>query len=138
MHPLLLPWRTTSFFLVFGFLFFSAATLPACKSTDLVGMQNATNLSTQLTTLMNKANEPFAKHSDEIKSAMSALMAAEQHATEQPRNKIIAKQWTTLRTGLVEPFITRWKEGKLDKDFIKEAVLQVQNSLAAIRKAGKK
>ena len=138
MPIFLLPWRSAPFFLILGFLFFSSTTLlQSCHAPDPAGLQNATNLSTRLTTLMSKASEPFSKHSDEIKSVMSDLSAAEQHAMEQKGNKIVASQWTTLRTGLIEPFLLRWKEGKLDKDFIKEAVAQVQNSLDAIKKAEK-
>ncbi|MEO6758943.1 MAG: hypothetical protein ABIO24_05770 [Saprospiraceae bacterium] len=135
MKPFLHPLRSGA--LLLGILFFSGATLlQSCISSDPAGLQNATNLSTRLVTLMNKAvASTFSTNSNEIKEVAAELAKAEEHASMQKRNKAIANQWKILRTEQVEPFLTRWKEAKLDKDYVKEAVAQVTKSLDAIRKA---
>ncbi|MEO6037402.1 MAG: hypothetical protein ABIQ93_03245 [Saprospiraceae bacterium] len=134
-----LPFRTAPLLLVLGLLVFSfVIVLPSCTGPDPAGLQNATNLSTRLTTLMNKAAvSTFSSNSNEIKEVSDELTKAEEHATMQKRNKAIANQWKILRTEQVVPFLARWKEAKLDKDFVKEAVAQVQKSLDAIKKAEK-
>ena len=77
----------------------------------------------------------YSSNKTEIDAVAAELMKAEQHAADQKRNTEIANSWKILRTEQVEPFLLRWKDGKLDKEFVKEATAQVQKSLAAIKKA---
>lgn len=137
MKTILPFFRSTPLLLALGLLVFSTTPLlQSCAAApDPVGLQNATNLSTRLTTLMGKATEAFSKHSDDIKKVSADLLKAEEHAAAQKKNAEIASSWKILRTEQVEPFLLRWKEGKLDKDFVKEATAQVQKSLDAIKKA---
>ena len=130
--------RTAPLFLALGLLLFSSTTLlqSCAASYDATGLQNATNLSTKLTTLMGKAaTSTYASNKSDIEAVTADLVKAEQHSTAQKRNAEIAKSWMILRTEQVEPFLLRWKEGKQDKDFVKEATAQVQKSLDAIKKA---
>ncbi len=132
MKTIPLSIRSTPLLLAFGLLLF----LSSCIGPDPAGLQNVTNLSTRLTTLMNKAvTSTYANSKTEIEGVTAELGKAEQHSMEQKRNKEIANQWKILRTEQVEPFLMRWKQEKLDKDFVKEAVAQVQKSLDAIKKA---
>ncbi len=130
--------RMAPLLLALGFLLFSTTPLlQSCSSSyDAMGMQNVTNLSTKLTTLMGKASGTnYDTNKSEITAVTADLKKAEDHCAMQKRNKEIANSWQILRTEQVEPFLTRWKEGKLDKDFVKEATAQVQKSLDAIKKA---
>jgi len=130
--------RMAPLFLALGFLLFATTPLlQSCSSSyDAVGMQNVANLSTKLTTLMGKAStSTYDTNKSEITEVAADLKKAEEHGAMQKRNQEIANSWQILRTEQVEPFLTRWKEGKLDKDFVKEATAQVQKSLDAIKKA---
>lgn len=115
----------------------SLTTIPSCMAPfDAIGMENVTSIATKLPAVMEKATEAFSKHEDDVKSLTTDLEKAVSHAASLKRNKEVAESWRILSTDLVAPFLARWKEkGKLDKDFIKEAVAQVNKSLAAIKKA---
>lgn len=130
------------FFIALGiFLFASAANMSCAPRFDQTAVDNVTNLSTLLPSMMSKATGGFADNSDIIKKASEALDQAVAHANGTKGNKSIATSWNTLKNDLVAPFLARWKEkGKLDGTFIKEATSQVTKSLDAIKRAemGKK
>ncbi len=114
----------------------STLVLQSCRTYDEVGFQNATNLSTKLPALMGRADTTtYASNKKEIEAVTAELNKAEEHCGAQKRNKEITSSWKILRTEQVEPFLMRWKAGKLDKDLVREAVAQVRKSLDAIKKA---
>ncbi len=130
--------RMAPLLMLLGWLLF--ATTPLLQSCsagyDAMGLQNVTNLSTRLIALMEKAATSTSNsNKSEIEGVTADLNKAEQHAAAQKRNQEIANAWKILRTEQVEPFLLRWKDGKLDKDFVKEATAQVRKSLDAIKKA---
>lgn len=130
--------KPNALLLAFGLVLFSTTTtMQSCSPIfDQVGLDNITNIGGKLTDLMAKAVEPYGKHSDAVSSLLGDLGKAADHASGQKRNKEIAESWKLLTNDLATPFFNRWKEkGKLDKDFIKEAVGQVGKSLDAIKKA---
>ena len=120
-------------------LFFAGAmvTLPSCMASfDAVSMENVTSISKKLPDLMGKATEAYSKHEAEATSLLNDLGKAATHAASLKKNKEVAESWKILQNDLVAPFFARWKEkGKLDKDFVKEATMQVNKSLDAIKKA---
>ena len=115
----------------------AAVTLPSCMAPyDAIGTENVTGISTKLPALMAKATEAYSKHETEVTTLTSDLNSAVSHAASMKKNKEVAESWRLLQTDLVAPFLARWKEkGKLDKDFIKEATMQVTKSLDAIKRA---
>ena len=115
----------------------SLTTIPSCMAPyDAMGMEYATSISTKLPAVMEKATEAYSKNEADVKSVTADLDKATSHAATMKKNKEVAESWRVLQNDLVAPFFARWKEkGKLDKDFIKEAVMQVNKSLAAIKKA---
>lgn len=130
-HSILNSW-------MFGFLLLGAASaMQSCTKFDKVGLDNATNLSTELTSLMSKAStSKYTSNTEATKKVSDALAKAVQHAESVKRNKEIATSWTTLQDDLVIPFLARWKDkGMLDKDVVKESTAQVTKSLEAIKKA---
>jgi len=142
MKTLLASLKPQILLLAFGIFAFASMTNMACAPRfDQMGMENVTNLSTLLPSMMSKATSDYASNSDIIKKASDALDKAVSHANSVKGNKSIATSWNTLKNDLVAPFLARWKEkGKLDGTFVKEATSQVAKSLDAIKKAemGKK
>lgn len=131
------PFSSTFNAWMIGFLILSAATMQSCTKFDKVGLDNATNLSSDLSSLMSKAStSKYTANTEAIKKVSDALASAVQHAEGVKRNKEIASSWTTLQDDLVIPFLARWKEkGMLDKDVVRESTAQVSKSLDAIKKA---
>lgn len=112
-------------------------TLSSCVAAyDAASVENLTNISTKLPKLMEKATEAYSKHEPAATSILSDIGKAATHAASLKKNKEVAESWKILQNDLVGPFFARWKEsGKLDKDFIKEATMQVTKSLDAIKRA---
>lgn len=130
--------RIAPLLIVLGLLTFTTTPLlQSCSSAyDAMGMQNVTNLSSKLTTLMSKAaTSTYDANKSEVEMVTADLKKAQEHCTAQKRNQEIANSWKILQEEQVEPFLTRWKEGMLDKDYVKEATAQVQKSFDAIKKA---
>ncbi|MCA0238903.1 MAG: hypothetical protein LCH81_21195 [Bacteroidetes bacterium] len=138
MKSLFLSLKINTFSLLVGLsIAASAALLPACMAPyDAMGTEYVNSISTKLPALMNKATEAYSKHETEVSSLNSELDKVVAHAASMKKNKEVAESWRLLQTDLVAPFIARWKDkGKLDKDFIKEATMQVTKSLDAIKRA---
>ena len=130
-----LPFRFISLSLIFGLFFLSSTTLlPSCKSYDAVGLQYVNNIGAKLIALIGKATEPYTQHATEAKDVTTLLQKAQNHAAAQKGNTLVTTAWKALNTGIVEPFLTRWKSGKLDKTVVNETIAQVRASLAAIQK----
>ncbi len=130
--------RTPPLLLLLGLLISSTTPLfQSCSSPyDAMGMQNVTNLSSKLVALMSKAaTSTYDTNKSTIETVTADLKTAEEHCATKKRNQEIGNSWKILRTEQVEPFLTRWKAGILDKDFVKEATAQVQKSFDAIKKA---
>lgn len=112
---------------------------PACSpKIDPAGLTNITNIGTALPELMNKATGAFSSNSSAVTSLLSDINKAYEHAKSVKGNKEITESWRLLKEDLVTPFFDKWKkDGKLDKDFVKEAVAQVTKSITAITNAEK-
>ncbi len=138
MKTLLSSLKINTLVLTLGLFFVGAmVTLPSCvASFDAIGMENVTSISKKLPELMGKATEAYSKHEADATSLLNDLGKAATHAASLKKNKEVAESWRILQNDLAAPFFTRWKEkGKLDKDFVKEATMQVTKSLEAIKKA---
>ncbi len=127
-----------TFTLLFSLSLFLLST-PACAPKfDATGLNNITNIGTKLTDLMNKATGAYSGNSTAATSLLTEIDKAYEHAKAINGNKTIAESWKILKDELVAPFMEKWKtSGKLDKDFIKEAVAQVTKSVTAITNAEK-
>jgi len=138
MKTLLSSLKINTLVLSLGLLCLGAMTaLPSCLAGyDAPSMQNLTNISDKLPALMGKATEAYSKHEADATSLLSDIGKAAAHSASLKKNKEVAESWKILQNDLVTPFFTRWKDkGKLDKDFIKEATMQVTKSLDAIKRA---
>lgn len=127
-----------TFSLLFSLGLFLLST-PACSPKfDPTGLNNATNIGTKLSDLMSKATGAYSSNATAVATLLTDLDKAYEHAKSVKGNKTIAESWRILKVDLVSPFFEKWKaQGKLDKDFIKEAVTQVNQSMTAITKAEK-
>lgn len=138
MKTLLSSLKINTLVLSLGLLCAGAmTTFSSCvASFDAIGMENVTGISSKLPALMGKATETYGKHEADATTLLSDLGKAATHAASLKKNKEVADAWKILQNDLVAPFFARWKEkGKLDKDFIKEASMQVTKSLDAIKRA---
>lgn len=105
---------------------------------DKPALDNATMLSDKVPALMEKATKSYNDNEADANGVLKSLDEACDHAAATKKNKEVAEQWRLVRDDMVKPFLTRWKEkGKLDKDFIKPAAIQVRDALAAIVRAEK-
>ncbi len=112
---------------------------PACAPRfDPIGYDNISNIGTKLVELMNKATGNYSSNATAATSLLAEIDKAYEHAKAQKGNKTIAESWRLLKTDIVAPFFEKWKaDGKLDKDFVKEAVAQAQKSVTSITNAEK-
>jgi len=110
---------------------------PACSpGFDAKGLDNITNIGTKLLDLMNKATSSY--NSTAAASLLTEIDKAYEHAQSVKGNKSVAESWRLLKTDIVAPFFEKWKtDGKLDKDFVKEAVATAKKSITAITNAEK-
>ena len=85
---------------------------------------------------MNKATSSY--NSTAAASLLTEIDKAYEHAQSVKGNKSVAESWRLLKTDIVAPFFEKWKtDGKLDKDFVKEAVATAKKSITAITNAEK-
>ncbi len=101
---------------------------PAC--TPLIGphspraYENATSLKVETLALMEKAKEPFDKHSAAIEALQLELKKAHEYVRGVPGNSLSARQWQLLideNGALLGKFIRRWRErSTLGEVFITE------------------
>ena len=91
--------------------------LAAC--TPLIGpysptaYENATSLKAETLALMDKADEPFAKHRVEVEQHRVKLQKAYEFVRGFPSNSISAQQWDILIKedgDLFGKFVKRWEE----------------------------
>jgi hypothetical protein len=121
-----------------GISLFFTVSQSACSKPDPVGIANATNMNTDLVSLMKKGTESYSTHATAITKVQADIEKAYEHAKSGKRNKEITESWRLLRDDITNPYFARWKEkGKLDKDFINEQVKTATKSLEAILKAEK-
>jgi predicted RNase H-like nuclease len=125
--------------LLFAVLLNSSVVFQSCSSKyDMTSVSNVSNIATKLPALMGKATGKYSENEGSITSMMADITKAYDHSAGLKKNKEIANQWLIFKNELAQPFFDRWKDkGKLDKDFIKEAVSQVKGGLDAIEKAEK-
>jgi hypothetical protein len=92
---------------------------------DPIALENATSLKEEALSLMEKANEPYEQHQQEIKELETKLEQAYQYAKEKPKNTLSARQWEILKDpgkNLLGGFIKHWQESnQLSSTFIDEA-----------------
>jgi hypothetical protein len=87
--------------------------------------QQATSLKAESLALIEKANEPYSAHSQEVAALKLELAKAEAYAQGRPHNELSTEQWSLL----IDPqghslggFFTRWEnQGTLSPTFIAEA-----------------
>lgn len=138
MKSLLLALKTNTLSMLVALSIGASLTaIPACMAPyDAIGMENVTSITTKLPAVMEKATEAYSKNEADVKSVTADLDKAVSHAASMKKNKEVAEAWRILQSDLAAPFFARWKEkGKLDKDFVKEAVTQVKKSLDSIKKS---
>jgi hypothetical protein len=125
--------------LTFALLIGASATFQSCSAKyDMTSVSNLSNLATKLPALMGKATGKYSDNESSITSVLADITKAYDHSAGLKKNKEIANQWLILKNELAQPFFDRWKDkGKLDNDFIKEAVKQVKGGFDAIEKAEK-
>jgi hypothetical protein len=123
-------------FLSFGLFL---VTTPACSpKIDPVGIQNASNISTKLSELMNKANTAFGPNATAVSTLLTEINTAYEHAKSVKRNKEIAEAWRILKDETVTPFFDKWKkDGTLNPELVKESVTTATKSINAILNAEK-
>lgn len=75
--------------------------------------------------LIERANEPYNDHAQDVEALMYEIDKAYEYAKGRPRNELSARQWKILKDPdgqLLGGFIIRWKEQKtLSPVFITEA-----------------
>lgn len=75
--------------------------------------------------LIDRANEPYSDHAQDVESLMYEIDKAYEYAKGRPRNELSARQWKILKDPdgrLLGGFILRWKEQEtLSPVFISEA-----------------
>lgn len=128
------PFKASTLLFALGLFLLSA---PSCSPRfDAIGFDNISTIGTKLTDLMNKATGSY--NATAASSLLTEIDKAYEHAKSVKGNKSIAESWRILKTDMVAPFLDKWKtDGKLDKDFVKEAVAQVKKSITAITNAEK-
>jgi len=103
---------------------------------DPIALENATALKDEALNLMEKANEPYEQHQQEIKELEIKLGQAYQYAKEKPKNTLAARQWEILKDpekNLLGGFIKHWQENnQLSSAFIDEAKKVVADAFDTI------
>ena len=132
--PGLRGWLFSLSFLLLGFGLMLQSCSPKC---DMLNINTATNLATELPAMMSKASTKKFSQEDADK-VLKPLAEAVERAKNTPRNKDSAEQWRLLQDDIVKPFFDLWKDkGKLDADYVKISQGQVQRSLESIARAEK-
>ncbi|MGD2087418.1 MAG: hypothetical protein PVH61_14635 [Candidatus Aminicenantes bacterium] len=103
---------------------------------DPIALENATSLKKEALDLMDKANEPYDRHQQEINALETKLEQAYQYAKEKPKNTHTASQWEILKDpgkNLLGGFIKHWQEkSQLSTTFIEEAKKVIADAFATI------
>jgi hypothetical protein len=125
--------------LVFAILLSTVVSFQSCSAGyDMISVQNVSNLATKIPALMGKATGNYSDNASSVTSLLKDIDSAYEHSKGLKKNKEIANQWLIFKNELAQPFFDRWKDkGKLDKDYVTEAVKQVKGGLDAIEKAEK-
>lgn len=101
-----------------------AACAPLIGPYSLTAYQYATSLKVETLALMDKAQEPYASHQQEIADLFVELQKAHEYAKGIPNNDLTARQWAILikKDGdLIGRFFARWQErGTLSEVIITE------------------
>lgn len=86
--------------------------------------KNATDLKPKTLAVMDKAEEPYSTHKEEVKALLVELKAAHEYVKGVPRDGFSEKQWNILlreNGNLFGKFHKRWQErSTLSKPFITE------------------
>ena len=103
---------------------------------DQRAYENATSLKPAALTLMDQATEPFADHSDEVRTLMTSVEAAYEYANGIPKNQFSANQWRILKDpngGLLGGFLKLWEDqGTLREGDIKASKKNVSDGFDTI------
>ncbi|MFV1982649.1 MAG: hypothetical protein ACC657_03845 [Thiohalomonadales bacterium] len=105
-------------------ILFIGACTPLIGAYSPTAYSNATSLKVESLALMDKATEPYSKHTDKVEELVIDLNKAYEYVNGLPRNSISAQQWKILiDTGsdgkLIGKFIKRWEEaGTKNQTFI--------------------
>jgi len=91
--------------------------------------EKSTSIKASSLTLMDKASEPYTKHSTEIEALLLEARKAYEYAKARPKNEDATKQWEIMvdtNAHMLAGFFHKWKsDNKLSKFFIKEAKKQI-------------
>ena len=115
--------KTNGYFpLVFIVLMVSCA--PLIGPYSPIAYQYATSLKAETLAMMEKAQEPYAEHKQQVEALMVELKKAHEFVKGVPSNSLSAQQWDILirKDGdLAGKFFTRWQErGTMNEIFIVE------------------
>lgn len=107
-----------------AFLWLLAACTPLIGPYSPTSYANATSLKVETLALMDKANEPYSEHRQEVEALFVDLGKAHEYVKGVPSNGLSAKQWEILidRNGdLIGTFFQRWEQRTtLSKIYIEE------------------
>ena len=92
---------------------------------DPIALENAKTLKNEALDLMEKANQHYEQHQQEINELVTKLELEYQYSKEKPKNTLSSKQWEILKDPekkLLGGFIKHWQEkNQLSSDYIEEA-----------------
>jgi hypothetical protein len=117
--------------------------LVSCKSLktavfDQYSYQQAISLKVESLNLMDEAVEVYTEHASDIETLQLDLQKMVEYEKNKPDNEISYAMWKIIANderNLLAGFLKRWEEkSQLSQVFIKEAKLQVSESLDLIIK----
>ena len=98
--------------------------------------QQGISLKVEALALMEKANEPWADHQQEVQELMLKIEKAFEYAKGRPNNELSTKQWQILKDpeqNLLGGFLKRWStQSTLSEVFIQEAGGLISNAFDTI------
>jgi hypothetical protein len=113
------------FFVITGIIIYFSQCSGLIARFDPIALEHATSLKREALELIDKANQPYEQHQQEIKELETKLEQAYQYAKEKPKNTLSAKQWEILKDpgkNLLGGFIKHWEENnQLSSIFIQES-----------------
>ncbi len=108
---------------------------PLIGSHSPTAYENATSLKAEVLGLMDKAQEPYDEHKDEVESVFLKANQSYEFVKGIPSNKISEKQWEILKDkngALMGAFFSRWKKSKLSAPFIEQFKGQISDAFDEI------
>ncbi len=91
--------------------------------------EKSTSIKASSLALMDRAQEPYSKYSENVEEILLEAQKAYEYAKERPKNEESTKQWKIMidpECNMLAGFFKRWKsEKKLNKLFVEEAKGQI-------------